>query len=56
MIKEIIINVSTNKVGSQCSWPTGYSEEEWAELTEDERNKEVEDCVRNMVKCWESVV
>lgn len=53
-MSEVKIYVRTNKVGSDsCAGGTGYSREEWDDLTDEERNEITMEIMWNSIEVYE---
>lgn len=53
-MKEIILNIKTNKVGSAVKASTGYSVDEWMEMTDEEKAEVTSEIVWDNIDVWES--
>lgn len=53
-MKEIILNIKTNKVGSAVKANTGYSVDEWMEMTDKEKDEVINEIVWDNIDVWES--
>lgn len=48
----VILKARTNNVGSECSTELGFTESEWKEMSEEERDIIVKEFLGNIFECW----
>ena len=52
MSDSLVLHVSTNRVGSECTEELGYTKEEWAALTIREQDNIVHEVMLNVANIW----
>nr|WP_306804530.1 hypothetical protein [Providencia sp. PROV019] len=52
MSKQMMLYARTNNQGSTCSTDIGYTESEWAKLSEDERLEVIAEYTGDVVDLW----
>ncbi|EOX5955213.1 hypothetical protein ACPS97_003715 [Providencia rettgeri] len=52
MSKQMLLYARTNNQGSTCSTDIGYTESEWAKLSEDERLEVIAEYTGDVIDLW----
>lgn len=51
-MKHMVLHVSTDAVGSECTVDLGYTESEWNSLSEDQQNEAISEMRGNLMDEW----
>ena len=55
-MKNMVLHISTNKVGSECEVDLGYTEEEWVEMSDKEQHDAINEARWNVMDEWVEAV